>query len=272
MRTEREANFSKDMWEMAKTMETRRSPHILTALILTQILLIFVSISNPVIAQSEEKVTITRVDYAAPPDMIAIGEDMPVLVTIQYHDLEGAKLRLGINDDFHNVHWNNDEAVTLSGSGSYTFAPLIITPRHEWDLPLYINQWRPYARILENYQIASETFEVLVENPENAPHLNIKKIEYVRPPDTIAMGEATLIKVVAGYSHLEGGKIEATVRDATGIVASDCSPSISGEGSYTLSMTATPNRVGSWDLEVAIANVAGPLLGDKRSIRIRVVQ
>jgi hypothetical protein len=63
---------------------------------------------------------------------------MPVLVTIQYHDLEGAKLRLGINDDFHNVHWNNDEAVTLSGSGSYTFAPLIITPRHEWDWPPYV--------------------------------------------------------------------------------------------------------------------------------------
>jgi hypothetical protein len=67
---------------------------------------------------------------------------------------------------------------------------------------------------------------VLVENPERAPHINIEKIEHVRPPDTIAIGEATLIKVVVGYSHLEGGKIEATVRDATGIVASDCSPTI----------------------------------------------
>ena len=67
---------------------------------------------------------------------------------------------------------------------------------------------------------------MLVENPESAPHINIEKIEHVRPPDIIAVGEATLIKVVVDYSHLVGGKIEATVRDATEIMASDCSPTI----------------------------------------------
>jgi hypothetical protein len=99
-------------------MEQRRSLNILIALILTQIFLISISMSNPVAAQQEGKVTIARVDYAAPPDTIAIGEGMPVLVTIQYRDLEGAKLRFSINDDFHNAHWSNDGAVILSGSGS----------------------------------------------------------------------------------------------------------------------------------------------------------
>ena len=115
-------------------------------------------------------------------------------------------------------------------------------------------------------------FTLLVENPEYKPDVEIGSIEYVVPPDTIAVGEESLVKVNTVYSNLAAGtKIEATLRDQSGIIASRLSRSLSGSGELTFSMTVKPRRAGAWLIEAALGTVSGSMLvGDKKSFQMNV--
>ena len=119
----------------------------------------------------------------------------------------------------------------------------------------------------------AESFTLLVENPEYKPDVEIGSIEYVVPPDTIAVGEESLVKVHTVYSNLAAGtKIEATLRDQSGIIASRSSRSLSGSGELTFSMTVKPRRAGAWLIEAALGTGSGSMLvGDKKSFQINVV-
>ena len=87
------------------------------------------------------------------------------------------------------------------------------------------------------------------------------------------MGEESLVKVHTAYSNLAAGtKIEATLRDQSGLLASRLSRSLSGSGDLTFAMTIKPRRAGAWIVQTALSTVSGSLLvGDKKSFQINVV-
>jgi hypothetical protein len=140
--------------------------------------------------------------------------------------------------------------------------------------PEYINEWHLKAEIWKGDQLlAGRSFTLLVENPEYKPKVEISRIEYVIPPDTIAVGEGSLVKVHTTYSNLASGtKIEATLRDQSGPLASRSSRALSGSGELTFEMTIKPKRAGDWIIDAALATVSGSMpLVDKKSFQINVV-
>jgi hypothetical protein len=168
--------------------------------------------------------------------------------------------------------------VTISGSGTYLLPPAEIMVPASYSIPSgwpeYINEWHLKAEIWKGDQlIAGRAFTLLVENPEYKPDVAIGEIEYVIPPDTIAVGEKTLVKVHTNYSNMDAGtKIEATLRDKSGILDSGLSRKLSGNGEVTFVMKPIPKEAGPWKLEVVLQTVSGSMpYGDKKSFLIDVV-
>lgn len=223
-------------------------------------------------------VSITTLEYPASPETLTIGERVPIVVGIRYTDMAESTLSLHIAYADFPPRFQSGSEVTVSGSGTYQFPPAEIMVPADYSIPSgwpeYINQWHLTAEVWKGDRLRAEKdFTLLVENPANMPEVEISRIEYVIPPDTIAVGEETLIKVHAAYSHVAAGtKIEAILRDSTGILDTGLSRGHSGSGEVTFYMKAVPRRTGSWDLEVALATVTGSMpYGDKESFRIKVV-
>jgi hypothetical protein len=201
------------------------------------------------------------------------------VVTLEYKDMAESTLELRINfADDENRGFPNLAEVTVSGSGTYVFSPVEIKALDSWYWTKYVTEWNLQAEIwkegTERYLLRDiEPFTLLVENPSYKPVLNISNLEYVNPPDTIAKGEETLVRVHTTYSNLEAGtKIEAVMRDQSGILASRVSPNLSGSGNIAFDMTIKPKKTGYWNIDVTLATVSGSLYaGDKDTLQIAVV-
>jgi hypothetical protein len=223
-------------------------------------------------------VKISTLQYPGSPETMTVGERVPVVVGITYSNLEESTLSLHLAYADFPPRFQSGSDVTLSGSGTYLFPPAEIMVPASYSIPSgwpeYINEWHLRAEIWKGDKLRSgKAFTLLVENPEHRPEAKISHIEYVVPPDTIAVGEKSLVRVHAAYSNLQAGtKIEATIRDGSGILDSGLSRTLSGSGEVTFSMSITPRNPGFWDLEAALATVSGSMpLGDKKSLRINVV-
>jgi len=223
-------------------------------------------------------VSITTLDYPASPETLTVGERVPIIVGIRYTDMAESTLSLHIAYADFPPRFQSGSDVTVSGSGTYQFPPAEIMVPASYSIPSgwpeYINEWHLTAEVWKGDRLRAEKdFTLLVENPEKKPEVEITSIEYVIPPDTIAVGEETLIKVHAAYSNVAAGtKIEAILRDSTGILDTGLSRGHSGSGEVTFYMKAAPRTTGSWRLEVTLATVTGSLnYGDKMSFRIIVV-
>ncbi len=223
-------------------------------------------------------VKISTLQYPGSPETMTVGERVPIVVGITYSNLEESTLSLHLAYADFPPRFQSGGEVTLSGSGTYLFPPAEIMVPASYSIPSgwpeYINEWHLKAEIWKGDRLRSgKAFTLLVENPENKPQAMISSIEYVVPPDTIAVGEKSLVKVHAAYSNLAAGtKIEATIRDGSGILDSGLSRKLSGSGEVIFTMRITPRNAGFWDLEAALATVSGSMpLGDKKNFRINVV-
>ncbi|MDD1762479.1 MAG: hypothetical protein LUQ59_09615 [Methanothrix sp.] len=248
----------------------------MSRILLWMALLLIFSLSPS--AQAGE-VKITSLQYPASPETLSIGEKVPIIVSIKYTDMAESTLSLHIAYADFPPRFQSGSEITVSGSGTYEFPPAEIMVPASYSIPSgwpeYINEWHLKAEIWKGDKLRAEkAFTLLVENPENKPDVKISSIEYVVPPDTIAVGEESLVKVHATYSHLaEGTKIEATLRDRSGILDTGLSRKLSGAGEVTFSMLAAPRTAGFWDLEVSLDTVSGSMpFGDKKSFRISVVE
>lgn len=229
-------------------------------------------------AQAGE-VKINSLQYPASPETLTVGERVPIVVSINYANLAAQSiLSLHLAYADFPPRFQSGGEVTVSGSGTYLFPPAEIMVPASYSIPSgwpeYINEWHLKAEIWKGDKLlTSKAFTLLVENPEYKPDVEIRSIEYVVPPDTIAVGEESLVKVHTAYSNLAAGtKIEATLRDQSGIIASRLSRSLSGSGELTFSMTVKPRRAGAWLVEAALGTVSGSMLvGDKKSFQINVV-
>lgn len=224
------------------------------------------------------EVSIKSLQYPASPETLTVGERVPIVVSIKYANMAESTLSLHLAYADFPPRFQSGGEVTVSGSGTYLFPPAEIMVPASYSIPSgwpeYINEWHLKAEIWKGDQlVAGRAFTLLVENPEYRPVVEIGNIEYVIPPDTIAVGEESLVKVHTVYSNLAAGtKIEATLRDQSGIIASRLSRALSGSGELTFSMTVTPRRAGAWLIEAALGTVAGSMLvGDKKSFQINVV-
>ena len=176
--------------DMNKTI----TPYLLPGLILFS--LIFIAVM-PVQGGT---VSISKLEYPGSPETLSMDEKVPIVVTITYANMEESTLVLSFQyADDQNRGMPNVAEVRVSGSGSYVFPPIEITVPGSgsgmW--PKYINEWNLNAEIWKRATVMklrdSKAFTLLVENPENEPEVEIGNIEFVAPPDTIALGEETMI-------------------------------------------------------------------------------
>lgn len=224
------------------------------------------------------EVSIVSLQYPASPQTLTVGERVPIVVSINYANLAQSTLSLHLAYADYPPRFQSGGEAAVSGSGTYLFPPAEIMVPASYSIPSgwpeYINEWHLRAEIWkEDRLLASRAFTLLVENPEYKPEVEISSIDYVVPPDTIAVGEASLVRVHAVYSNLAPNtRIEATLRDQSGLLASGLSRQISGSGELTFDMTITPVRAGAWLMEAALATVSGSLpFGDKKRFQINVV-
>jgi hypothetical protein len=224
------------------------------------------------------EVSINSLQYPASPETLVVGERVPIVVSINYANLAESTLSLHLAYADYPPRFQSGGEVTVSGSGTYLFPPAEIMVPASYSIPSgwpeYINEWHLKAEIWKGDQlVAGRAFTLLVENPEHKPEVEISNIEYVVPPDTIAVGEESLVKVHTVYSNLAAGtKIEATLRDQSGLLASRLSRALSGSGELTFDMTIKPKKTGAWVVEAALATVSGSILvGDKKRFQINVV-
>jgi hypothetical protein len=223
-------------------------------------------------------VSITSLQYPASPETLSIGEHVPIVVSIYYANLAPSTLSLHLAYADYPPRFQSGGEVTVSGSGTYLFPPAEIMVPASYSIPSgwpeYINEWHLRAEIWkEDKIVAGKAFTLLVENPEYKPEAKISSIDYVVPPDTIAVGEESLVRVHASYSNLAAGtKIEATLRDRSGVIASGLSRQLSGSGEVAFRMIIKPLTAGAWAIDAAIATVSGSVpAGDKKSFQINVV-
>ncbi len=224
------------------------------------------------------EVKINSLQYPPSPETLTVGERVPIVVGINYANQGQSTLSLHLAYADFPPRFQSGGEIAVSGSGTYLFPPAEIMVPASYSIPSgwpeYINEWHLKAEIWKGDQIvAGRSFTLLVENPEYKPVVEISNIEHVVPPDTIAVGEESLVKVHTVYSNLATGtKIESTLRDKSGIIASRLSRSLSGSGELTFSMTIKPNRAGAWLVEAALGTVSGSMpVGDKKSFQINVV-
>jgi len=241
-------------------------------------IILFSLILIAVVPAQGGEVKINSLQYPPSPETLTVGERLPIVVGIKYTDLAESTLSLHLAYADFPPRFQSGGETTVSGSGTYLFPPAEIMVPASYSIPSgwpeYINEWHLKAEIWKGDKLlAGKAFTLLVENAENKPDVEISSIEYVIPPDTIAVGEESQVKVHTVYSNLAAGtKVEATIRDKSGILDSGLSRKLSGSGDVTFIMSIKPRNAGFWDLEAALATVSGSMpFGDKKSFRISVV-
>jgi hypothetical protein len=223
-------------------------------------------------------VSITTLQYPAAPETLSVGERVPIVVRITYSNMEQSTLNLHLAYADYPPRFQSGGQVTVSGSGTYLFPPAEIMVPASYSIPSgwpeYINEWHLKAEIWKGDNLrCSKSFTLLVENPEHKPKVEISKIDYVTPPDTIAVGEESLVKVHVSFSNLGAGtKIKATLSDESGLLDSGVSRRFSGNGTVTFKMTVKPKNAGAWVIDAVLATIKGTMpLGDTKQFSIKVI-
>ncbi len=202
------------------------------------------------------QVTIKKITYPEQPETVPLEEERPVIVTIDYKNLApGTKLEVRLK--FEGITYDSAKSTALSGSGTYTFPDLTIGfgLAGVYDLDVEVT--------LENKVVASSQITVKAVTPTSSGAVEITKIEYVKPPDIIAIGEPTPIRVTIKYENLPSKtKLTCYLKDHSATVATK-DATLSGTGTYTYSLTVAPTKPGDWDLTIDVG-------GTEESITIKV--
>lgn len=191
------------------------------------------------------QVTIKKIKYPEQPGTVPLGEDRFVTVTIDYKNLaSGTKLEARIR--YEGMTYASVTSTALSGTGTYTFPDLKIgfNVAGTYDLDVEVK--------LVNKVIASSQIAVEAVNPESSGQVEITKVEYVKPPDTIAVGESTTVKVTIKYQNLASStKLACSVYDGYTRLGEQES-TLSGSGTYTYSVAIKPSKPGDWNLTIDV--------------------
>jgi hypothetical protein len=224
-------------------------------------------------------ISIKSLQYPGSPETVAVGERIPIGVTLQYSGMTGSTYSLHLAYADFPPRFQSGGETTLSGSGTYSFPPAEIMVPASYSIPggwpKYINEWHLKAEIWKGDKfLGGKSFTLLVENPEFKPTIEITSIDYVIPPDTIAVNEDTPIKVHMEFSNLDPNtKIKAELKDSTGLLKSSLSKALHGKGTLNHGFTIAPKRAGAWVIEANISTTSGSLaVSDKKSFQINVVQ
>jgi len=158
------------------------------------------------VVKSLPDVKISDVQYAKPPDSIARGETTPVVVKVKYDFPEDMALHFEIKDlDTGSVLGSWDSTHKLSEEGVFTSSPIeIASPVNragDWNLRVQASAESALSPGLTAKDSKDITIQVASETLP-ACSVNVTKVEQVKSPDTIAVGEKTPVTVTAEYRDL----------------------------------------------------------------------
>lgn len=201
------------------------------------------------------------------PDSVDAGEHFIVRIKVQY-DFTGRGdvdvwARIRDPSTGGDVAHATEDDRTVKGEGSLTWSFLLTAPTtlESWRLEVYVFHWEDAQEIVDD----SRTFNVEIGGE---PKIEIARIQYVEPPDTIAIWETTSILVTIQYHYLKPDTaVEVNVRDmdtGSNVGWKDVTLSGSGEHVFTIPLRAT--RVGDWHLEISVPP------WDREWITIKVVE
>ena len=235
-------------------------------------------------------IDIVSIEYPEPPETVTMDESVPIFVTVSYTDLSDSMWDCIIVPDPDYPPppspWTaGGNGHNLSSTGFYQFPPVGIQPARSeptggW--PEFINEWHLTAVVGlygTTYDVRQD-FTILVENPNRKQSIEIKSVEYVVPPDTIAVYEPSLVKINFVYQNLTSrNSVEAVIYDQGKRVASESRPVRPGSKLHpgsseaTFEVVITPKRVGSWNLwvELNVLSSGSVLWADKEVFQIEVV-
>jgi hypothetical protein len=199
-------------------------------------------------------VSVTKVDHVKSPDTVAVGEKTPVTVTAEYRDLlPRSRLLLTFKDvDTGEEITSPLESEALPATGTYVFPPVNLkaTKAGDWHLQAVV-------KVNANCDsVATRRFTIKVVEPQGIAKAQITSAQYVKPPDTIAVGEQTPVVFDVNYQNLvPGSKLKMYIIDkATNQnLASKNSIVLSGSGTYTFPpMAIQPLSHGNWHLRAEV--------------------
>jgi hypothetical protein len=249
-------------WGADPTVGAGGNPYVVNETFLVNI----VSVDSP---SPSAQVSIVDVDYAGPPDTVQVHEETPVIVEVEYGGLdEGSKLSVGIYDTSTGSFLGSEVSELLPGGWTdfYTFRPVAVVPLRagSWSLRVDVEAVTAAQIVAEATKDISMTV-VAVE----AAQVTVSAIEYVKSPETIAVGEPTPVTVTAQYSDLiSGSQLILWIEDLDKSVACEggtlSSIVLSGSGTYTFpQLRIRPSTAGDWHLE-AILELNGDTVATKQ--------
>jgi hypothetical protein len=231
----------------------------------------------PINVAGESNLKITDLNYVKPPDSIQTGEETSIEVKVAYSDLfMPVELFADIYDAGTGSHLGGKSKKGVTGEGTYTFRPISITPQYagDWKLRIEVTAETEDERI-----IAEDEDNIIINVAGKVQQVDVTKIEYVKPPDTIAVGEPTRAVVTVKYSDLAPGAfLQLYFRDVDrdeGITLYTPSGSLEGSGRYTFpAVEITPYHAGDWhlqavlDLQVSPENYVEKIATEKFTIKV----
>lgn len=239
-----------------------RRPFVFGAVIVAVLAAAVLAAARP--APVAGTVRVQSIEYPRSPETVAIGERFPVAVILEYSGLQNADLSIHFAYTDHPPTFQTGGTVRLSGSGTYRFPPCDVIVPIESSMPggwpKLSNEWRLSADIWQGGQkLGGRAFTVLVENPKYKPSFAITGYDFVAPPDTIAVNEATLIKIHVKYLNFEPNtKIKVVLWEnaQTQLLTRDSKP-LHGNGTLTFGLTITPKQPGRWVIQTNLMTASG---------------
>jgi hypothetical protein len=213
------------------------------------------------VVKSLPEVKISDVQYVKAPDSIARGETTPVVVKVKYDFPEDMTLHFEIKDqDTGSVVGSWDAPHKLSGEGVFPSSPIEITHpvnrAGDWNLRVKASA----ESALSPGLTAKDTKDIIIPvASETLPacSVDITKVDHVKSPDTIAVGEKTPVTVTAEYGDLlPRSRLLLTFKDVdTGeeITSPLESEALPATGTYVFSpVNLKSTKAGDWLLQAVV--------------------
>jgi hypothetical protein len=233
------------------------------------------------VVKSLPDVKISDVQYVEYPDSIARGETTPVVVKVKYDLPEDMTMHFDIEDlDTGSVVGSWDSTHKLSGKDVFTSSPIDITypvnRAGDWNLRVQASAESTLSPGLG----AKDSKDIIIPvAPETLPtcNVNITKVERVKSPETIALGEKTPVTVTAEYRDLlPRSRLWLMFKDVdTGeeITSPLESEALPASGTYVfrpVNLKAT--KAGDWNLKAVVEVNANCESKAAKSFTIKVVE
>jgi hypothetical protein len=233
------------------------------------------------VLKSLPDVKISDVQYVKAPDSIARDETTPVVMKVKYDLPEDMALHFEIKDqDTGSVVGSWDAPHKLSGEGVFTSSPIDITHpvsrAGDWNLRVKVSAESALSPGLTAKD--SKDIIILVES-ETLPTCNVSitKVDHVKSPDTVAVGEKTPVTVTAEYHDLlPRSRLLLTFKDVdTGeeITSPLESEALPASGTYVfppVNLKAT--NAGDWHLQAVVKVNANCISVATKRFTITVVE